>query len=179
MPTPAADVRDEFCPSVDFSEYSRLEPQGDEEDDPHAWESISQVEQPPWEPEEPTEETLAKVYNWDPPSVPPTPRAEPEPEPEPEPPTPSPQPRRSKDNWWDVMKGGGKMRPRHAHRRSLRSVSPRKEARRPVEEAPSPPPPAEPAEEPPREATEPGSKAGGKMPPNNVHRRALRSVSPR
>ena len=74
------------------------------------------------------------------------------------------------------------MTTRHEHRRSMRSVSPRKEARRPVEEAPSPIPPAEPAEpaeEPPREATEPKSKAGGKMPPNNVHRRALRSVSPR
>merc|ERR1712089_181 len=58
LPTPAADVRDEFCPSVDFSEYSRVEPQGDEEDDLQAWESISQIEQQPWEPEEPSAEAL-------------------------------------------------------------------------------------------------------------------------
>ena len=76
LPTPAADVRDEFCPSVDFSEYSRVEPQGDEEDDPQAWESISQIDQPPWEPEEPSAEALAKIHNWDPPSVPPTPRVD-------------------------------------------------------------------------------------------------------
>ena len=71
------------------------------------------------------------------------------------------------------------MTTRQEHRRSLRSVSPRKEARRPVEEPPSPTPPAEPAEETPREATDPRSTAGGKVPSNNVHRRALRSVSPR
>ena len=125
MPTPAADVRDEFCPSVDFSEYSRLEPQGDEEDDLHAWESISQIDQPPWEPEEPSAEALAKIHNWDPPSVPPTPRAEPEPEPEPEPPTPPPQQRRIIENWWDngivTGEGGGKMTTKHERRRSMRS----------------------------------------------------------
>ena len=74
------------------------------------------------------------------------------------------------------------MTTRHERRRSMRSVSPRKEARRPVEEPPSPTPPAEPAEpaeEPPRETTDPRSTAGGKMPSHNVHRRALRSVSPR
>ena len=184
MPTPAAEVRDEFCPSVDFSQYSRLEPQGDEEDDLHAWESISQIDQPPWEPEEPSAEALAKIHNWDPPSVPPTPRTEPEPEPEP--PTPPPQQRRIIENWWDnglvTGEAGGKMMTRHERRRSMRSVSPRKEARRPVEEPPSPTPPAEPAEpaeEPPRETTDPRSNAGGKMPANNVHRRALRSMSPR
>ena len=171
MPTPAAEVRDEFCPSVDFSQYSRLEPQGDEEDDLQAWESISQIDQPPWEPEEPSAEALAKIHNWDPPSVPPTPRAEPDPVPEPEheSQTPPPQQRQQVDYWFhrrDLLQGGGKMTATQERRRSMRSVSPRKEARKPVAGAPSPTPPAEPAEETPREATETRDPAGGKMPPN-------------
>ena len=73
------------------------------------------------------------------------------------------------------------MPPNNVHRRALRSVSPRKEARKSTDKGADPLPPAEPPlkqDEPPREAAEPGPKAGGKMPPQNVHRRAMRSVSP-
>ena len=71
------------------------------------------------------------------------------------------------------------MTTKHERRRSMRSVSPRKEARRPVEDPPSPTPPAETAGETPRETTDPRSKAGGKLPAQNSHRKAMRSVSPR
>ena len=70
----------------------------------------------------------------------------------------------------------------NAHRRALRSVSPRKETRIPTGQQAEPLPPAGPPpkrDEPAGETTGAIPKAGGKMPAQNSHRKAMRSGSPR
>ena len=70
----------------------------------------------------------------------------------------------------------------NVHRRALRSVSPRKEARKSTGQQVEPSPPAGPPpkqDEPAWETTGAIPKAGGKMPAQNSHRKARRSVSPR